>query len=163
MPLLFSPGYSPTHLLQLPSFLNYSLNGEWPSPISRGAFCTTATVISLPLSKHNGGGGATPAFFGWLVYLQFAWGSAPSPLSGAQGTPPSLLGVFFFFQLFFIIQFVFFSFFPGWGSVCPGGYVDLSQGCPWVYHVLLSSPGGLLASRIGAGIWQWGSPPDFSF
>jgi hypothetical protein len=31
--LLFSPVYSPTRLLQLPSFFfNYSLRGEWPSP-----------------------------------------------------------------------------------------------------------------------------------
>jgi hypothetical protein len=25
-------------------------------------------------------------------------------------------------------------FFPGWRSVCPGGYADLSQGCLWEYH-----------------------------
>jgi hypothetical protein len=34
----------------------------------------------------------------------------------------------------------FFSFFPGWGSVCPGSYADLAQGCLWEYHVPLSSP-----------------------
>jgi hypothetical protein len=33
----------------------------------------------------------------------------------------------------------FFPFFPGWGSVCPGGYADLAQGCLWEYRVLLSS------------------------
>jgi hypothetical protein len=27
-----------------------------------------------------------------------------------------------------------FSFFPGWGSVCPGGYADLAQGCLWEYR-----------------------------
>jgi hypothetical protein len=35
-----------------------------------------------------------------------------------------------------------FSFFPGWGSVCPGGYADLAQGCLWEYRVTLSSPCG---------------------
>jgi hypothetical protein len=31
----------------------------------------TTTATSFPLSKHTGGGGATPTFSGWLVYLQF--------------------------------------------------------------------------------------------
>jgi hypothetical protein len=31
----------------------------------------TATVTSFPLPKHTGGGGATHAFSGWCVYLQF--------------------------------------------------------------------------------------------
>jgi hypothetical protein len=35
-----------------------------------------------------------------------------------------------------------FSFFPGWGSVCPGGYADLAQGCLWEYRVPQSSPCG---------------------
>jgi hypothetical protein len=35
-----------------------------------------------------------------------------------------------------------FSFFPGWGLVCPGGYADLAQGCLCEYHVPLSSPWG---------------------
>jgi hypothetical protein len=35
-----------------------------------------------------------------------------------------------------------FSFLSGWGSVCPGGYADLAQGCLWEYHVPLSSPCG---------------------
>jgi hypothetical protein len=33
-----------------------------------------------------------------------------------------------------------FSFFPGWGLVCPQGYADLAQACLWKYHVPLSSP-----------------------
>jgi hypothetical protein len=63
--------------------------------------------------------------------------------------------------LLFIIQF-FFSFFPGWGSVCPGGYADLAQGCLWEYCMPLSLPGGLLLpSMLGAGIWRRESPPGF--
>jgi hypothetical protein len=33
----------------------------------------TTTVTNFPLSKHTGGGGATSAFSGWHVYLQFTW------------------------------------------------------------------------------------------
>jgi hypothetical protein len=31
-----------------------------------------------------------------------------------------------------------FSFFPGWGSVFPGGYAYLGQGCLWEIHVPLT-------------------------
>jgi hypothetical protein len=88
----------------LPAFCNfhlffiYSLRGECPPLHSCGVFHRTATVTSLPLSKHTGGGAATPAFLGQLVYLQFAWRSAPPPLSWA-GAPRPLWYVSFFFQL----------------------------------------------------------------
>jgi hypothetical protein len=42
-----------------------------PPPLSGGTCHTLAAVGSLPLSKHIGGGGTTPAFSGQLVYLQF--------------------------------------------------------------------------------------------
>jgi hypothetical protein len=63
-----------------------------------------------------------------------------SPLSplGVLGTPPSLLCVFIVLIAYFSVS----LFFPGCRSVCPGGYADLSQGCLWVYCVLLSSPCG---------------------
>jgi hypothetical protein len=66
------------------------------------------------------------------------WGSAP-PRFHAQGALPSLLHVFcccccLLFSLLFS---------PRWGSVCPGGYADLAQGCLWEYRVPLSSPGSL--------------------
>jgi hypothetical protein len=32
-----------------------------------------------------------------------------------------------------------FSFFPGWGLVCPGGNADLARGCLWEYRIPLSS------------------------
>jgi hypothetical protein len=43
----------------------------------------TATVTSFPLSKHTGGGGATPAFSNWLVFLQFTW-EVPLPHSPVE-------------------------------------------------------------------------------
>jgi hypothetical protein len=42
----------------------------------------------------------------------------------------------------YCLLFSFFSFFPGWGSVCPGDSADLAQGCLWEYRVPLSSPCG---------------------
>jgi hypothetical protein len=77
------------------------------------------------------------------------WGIAPPPLFGTQGALPSLLCVFL---LLLFIQF-FFSFFPVWGSVCPGGYGDLAQGCLWEYHLLLSSPCGLRLPKP-SGPWH---------
>jgi hypothetical protein len=144
----------------------------------------TATVASFPLSKHAVGGGATPAFSGWLVYLQFTWvmalspspvefsshlhfyklscswlpgrccqscllqpaclltvlwGMSPSPLQRSGCTALSVTCLFCCCCLFSF----FFSFFPGWGSVRPGAYVDLAQSCLWEYHVPLNSPCGL--------------------
>jgi hypothetical protein len=54
-----------------------------------------------------------PVAIAVLFYLKFVWGSAPPPLSGAQGTTPSLLvSFFFFFSCVFLIQFLGFGFFP---------------------------------------------------
>jgi hypothetical protein len=75
-------------------------------------------------------GATAPAFSRWLVCLfTVLEGRAPPPLSGAQDTRPlCYVSLFsFFFSCLFIIQFIFFSFFPAWGSVCPGGYADLPR------------------------------------
>jgi hypothetical protein len=100
------------------------------------------------------------AFSGWLVYLQFREGF-PLPLFSAQGALPSFLRVFFVVIVYYS---GFFSFFPEWGLVCPGGYADLAQGCLWEYCVPLSSPVVcFFPSDLGAGVWWWcGSPPGFS-
>jgi hypothetical protein len=90
-------------------------------------------------------------------------GGCPSPTLRISGHPALFASCpFCFFQLL-VYYSDFFPFFLGWGSVCPGGYADLFQGCLCKYHVLLSSPGGLLLpSRIAAGIWQRGIPLGFS-
>jgi hypothetical protein len=62
---------------------------------------------------------------------------SPPHLFGVQGTPP-LLRVFIVLIAYYSVS----LFFPGWGSVCPGGYADMAQGCLWEYHVPLSSPCG---------------------
>jgi hypothetical protein len=55
----------------------------------------------------------------------------PLPPFGTQGALPSFLRVFFIVIAYYSVS----LFYPGWRSVCPGGYADLSQGCLWEYHV----------------------------
>jgi hypothetical protein len=58
-----------------------------------------------------------------------------------------------FFLLLLLLNIQFFSFFPGWGLVCPGGYADLAQDCLWEYHVPLGSPCGLRLPKP-SGRWH---------
>jgi hypothetical protein len=62
-------------------------------------------------------------------------------------SPPSALRVprplcYVSFLLLLLITLFCFLFSLGWGSVCPGGYADLAQGCLWEYCMPLSSPCG---------------------
>jgi hypothetical protein len=83
-----------------------------------------------------------PAFSSWLVR------DFPFPPLRCSGCP-----TLFAMCLFCCYCLLFsFSFFPGWGSVCPGGYADLAQGCLWEYHILLSSPCGPHLSKPS---WLW--------
>jgi hypothetical protein len=99
-----------TCLLQ-PSCLFTVHVGSVPSHISSGAFLTQPLLQAFPV-QGCWVGATTPAFSGQLVYLKFCEGFHPH--FGAQGTPPSLLHVFFCCCLLFSL--VFFSFFPGWGQ-----------------------------------------------
>jgi hypothetical protein len=109
--------------------------GLTPSPMEFSSLCHSHKLScswllgTCPNSHQNLSSQAQ------LIYLQF-WEGFPSPLFGAQSTPRCLPCVF-------IVLFAYYSvslFFPGWGSVCPGGYADLAQGCLWKYCILLSSP-----------------------
>jgi hypothetical protein len=77
-----SPGHMPFSFLQytaLPACCNcslffYYLEFTWGCvslPLSSEASHTLAAITGLTLSKHTGGGAATPAFSHQLVYLQF--------------------------------------------------------------------------------------------
>jgi hypothetical protein len=69
--------YSPV-AIEVLFYLVFMWGGASP-PLCGGACHTLGAVRRLLLSKHTGGGGATPVFSGWLVYLQFMWGSTPPP------------------------------------------------------------------------------------
>jgi hypothetical protein len=97
--------------------------------------------------------GTTPAFPSWLVYLQFCEGFS-LPTLQRSGRPTLFATYLFCYCLLFS-----FSFFPGWGLVCPGGYADLAQGCLCLPHLVVC----IFPSHLGAGVWRWhGTPPGFS-
>jgi hypothetical protein len=104
--------------------------GSGSSPLSCGVFLPLPLLQAFLLQVA----GCVPSPFGVL------WGISPPSLFGAQSALPTLLHVFFVVIAYYS---VFFSFFTGLGSVCPGGYADLAQGCLLEYCMLLSSPCGL--------------------
>jgi hypothetical protein len=69
-PFVFSSiqPYPPVAIAVFFYYLEFVWGGA-PPPLSGGACHMLATVARLPLSKHTGGGGATPAFSGRLVCL----------------------------------------------------------------------------------------------
>jgi hypothetical protein len=110
-----------------------------------------------PLQAHWGGGGAaSPTFSCWLVYSQLEW-ELLLPLSQKSG-PHHLFAkcLFFFSSCLFIIQIVFFFFYPWVG-------VSLSRGLCWftvccLAHLVVS----VFPNSLGDGIWLCRSPPGFS-
>jgi hypothetical protein len=104
----------------------------------------------------------------WLVYLQSREGF-PSPNLQRSGRPtlfPACLNCSYCLVLSF-------SFFPGWRSVCPGGYAALAQACLWgnrgtakltwsassqaVWAPATGGPGGLLGSPFNVK-WRFSAP-----
>jgi hypothetical protein len=120
--LLLIAGCVPPLLPSLASLFIYSSCGKLVFPPLLWSFPPTTTFTSFP-TPGCWAGATAPAFSSWLIVRNF-----PSPPFGAQGAPPSLLCVFFVVIAYYS---GFFSFFPGWGSVCPGSYADLAQGCLW--------------------------------
>jgi hypothetical protein len=93
-----------------------------------------------------------------LVYLQFM--RMPASLSPELKVPCLLC-----YMSFSILCLLFsFFFFCGVEISQSRELSGLSQAWLWGYHVpFICSPVGLhLPSRLGAGVWQQGSPPDFS-
>jgi hypothetical protein len=123
------------------------------------SFLHNSHCYKLPPLQGCWAGAAAPTLSDWLFYLQFTWRSAPPPLSRAQSSLPSLLCVFFFPAACLLFSFLVYFSPLGGGQSVHGAML----GCLWEYCMALSSPGGLLLpSRVGAGIWQGGSPPGFS-
>jgi hypothetical protein len=77
------------------------------------------------------------------------------PVFGPQCTPP-LFPMCLYCSYCLLLSF---SFFPGWRSVCPGGYAALAQGCLWEYH----GTAKLTLSASSQDVWWPGGPPGFSF
>jgi hypothetical protein len=90
----------------------YSSCKKWVFSSLLWSFPPTTAFASFPAPGYFACA-AAPAFSGCLIVRDFH-----SPLFSAQGTPPSLLHVFF---VVIACYSVFFSFFPGWG-------VSLSRG-----------------------------------
>jgi hypothetical protein len=131
MPLLFSPVYSPTCNYSLFFYLEFAWGGAHPS-LSGGGCHTLATVRSLPLSKVAGRVSPLLPSPASLFIYSLSGECPPHSLELRAPCPLCYVSLFFFSSCLFIIQFVcffFFSFLPGLGSVCQGGYGGLFQGC----------------------------------
>jgi hypothetical protein len=111
------------HQLSQACMFIYSSHGKLVFLPLLWRFPPTATFTSFPAP----GCWAVPQLLPSLasLFIYYSVRDFPSLLHPGQGAPPFLLRVFFCCLLFS------FSFFPGWGLVCPRGYADLAQGCPW--------------------------------
>jgi hypothetical protein len=94
----------------------------------------------------------------WPTCLFSLCEGLPLPHSPELREPHPLCCMSFFFSAACLL-FSFFPFFPWVGVI-------LSRGLCWFVpgstaFLLICSPGGL-PSRVGAGVWQHGSPPGFS-
>jgi hypothetical protein len=110
--------------------------GSAPPLFSGGAFCMTGTVTSFPHSKVSGQGSPLlPSLAGLFIYSSRE-GVPPTPALRSSGCPALFAVCLFFFSAACLLFSFFFYFFPGWGSVCPGSYADLSQGVPHAAYLL---------------------------
>jgi hypothetical protein len=114
-----------------------------PSPWS---FHPTATFTSFPARSCWACAAVLPSL-ACLFICSFVRG-CPSPTLRCSGHLALFATCLFCCCLLFS-----FSFFPGWGSVCPGGYADLAQGCLWEYCMALSSSCGLCLPKQ-SGSWH---------
>jgi hypothetical protein len=130
------------------------LTGKWVFPPLLWSFPPTAAFISFPTpvcwACSPTPAEASPARPGLFIYSS---GVDSPPPSSVLSAPHPLCNVSLLFSLL-ITQFLFF---PMLGSVCPGGYAVLAQGCLWEYCILLSSPGPRLPKPSGRGcLAAWG-------
>jgi hypothetical protein len=137
-PLLFSfpptttftsfpaPDYWAVLLLLPAAMFVYSSHGKRVFPPLLWSFPLSATLTSFPTPGCWACASApTRASLAcWLVYLQSREGF-PSPILWHSGRP-TLFSACLYCSYCLLVSF---SFFPGWGSVCPGGYAALAQAC----------------------------------
>jgi hypothetical protein len=123
-----APDYWAVLLLLLAAMFVYSSLGSGSSLLSCGVFLPPPLPQAFPLLVAGHAPGSRWSLSGppGLFIYSFGKDSLP-PIFSAQGAPPS-------FPLVFIALIVYYSvslFFPGWRSVCPGGYAALAQACLW--------------------------------
>jgi hypothetical protein len=120
-------------LLLLPvAMFVYSSREKWIFPPLLWSFPPSATLTSFPTPGCWVRGPLLPEPLqpAWLVYLQSREGF-PYPKLRCSVLCPTLFPVCLYCSYCLLVSF---SFFPGWRSVCPGGYADLAQACLWEYH-----------------------------
>jgi hypothetical protein len=145
------------HLLSQAGVFIYSSHGKWAFPPLLWSFPPTTLIQAFLLLVAGCVPLLLPSPASLFIYISLRDCSSP-PLQHSGHL--ALFAVCLF--CFYCLLFSFFFFFPGWGSVCPGGYADLAQSCLWEYHMLLSSPFGLCPQAVWAlasGAWE---PPGFS-
>jgi hypothetical protein len=136
------------HSLSQACVFIYSSCGKWVFPLSCGIFLplpllqaflllVAGRVPPLPPKPLR----PSPAFLFTVL------GRIPLPLLRSSGRL-TLFATCLYCSYCLLLSF---SFFPRWGSVCPGGYADLAQGCLWKDHVQLSSPCPCLPKPSGCG------------
>jgi hypothetical protein len=165
-----APGYSAVVLLLPATMFLYSSRGKWVFLPLLWSFPPSATLTSFPtpgccacIPAPARGSPARPAC------LFTVPGRIPFPQSSVLIVlhPLSCLSYLF---LMLITQFLFF---PGWRSVCPGGYAALAQACLWeycgttkltwsassqaVWALATGSPGALLVSPFNVK-WRFSAP-----
>jgi hypothetical protein len=129
------------------------------SPLSCGVFFPLPLSQAFPLLVAGHTPLLPPSLARPSLFIYNSGRDSP-PLSFALRLPHPLA-----ICLIVLIAYYSVSLFPpGEGSVGPGGYTDLAQGCLWKYRVPVSSPcGPHFLSHLGAGDWQQpGGPTDFS-
>jgi hypothetical protein len=128
--------------------------GSDPYPLSFGVFLPLPLLQTFPLLVAGCVLLLLPSQAGLFIYSS---GRIPLPHFGTQGTPPSLLCVFFVV----IAYSVFFSFYPGWGrsvQIWPRVFCG-STACHLAHLVVCVFP-----SRLGAAVWwRRGSPAGSPF
>jgi hypothetical protein len=129
-----APDYWAVLLLLPAAMFVYSSRGKWVFPPLLWSFPPSATLTSFPTPgcwartpALPRGSLARPAFL-FTVYLQ-SWERFPSPNLQHSGRP-TLFPACLYCSYCLLLSF---SFFPGWRSVCPGGYAALAQACLWEY------------------------------
>jgi hypothetical protein len=131
----------------------YSSCVKWAFPPLLWSLPPTATFTSFP-APGCWAGAATPAFSGWLVYLQFQEGLPPPTLALRAPCPVCYVSFFCYYLLF-----SFFLFSLGGGQSLQGNMliwprvVCGSTVCHLAHLVVCIFP-----SSLEAGIWQCGRP-----